>query len=59
MYDWPGVRVLEGRWQDWFTDPEKLGEVISGTPDASGFSAVFMDTFAEGYEGMLSLKDSG
>lgn len=50
VYDWPGVRVLEGRWQDWFA-PEKLGEVIGATPDASGFTAVFMDTFAEGYEG--------
>jgi hypothetical protein len=50
VYDWPGVRVLEGRWQDWFS-PEKLGEVIEATPDASGFTAIFMDTFAEGYEG--------
>ena len=50
VYDWPNVRVLEGRWQDWFIG-EKLGEVLEGTPDGSGFSAIFMDTFAEGYEG--------
>lgn len=54
VYDWPGVRVLEGRWQDWFT-PEKLGDVLAATPDASGFTAIFMDTFAEGYEGELDL----
>lgn len=51
VYDWPGVRILEGRWQDFFLDPEKIGDVIGGTPDSSGFTAVFMDTFAEGYEG--------
>lgn len=52
VYDWPGVRVLEGRWQDFFS-PDKLGDVISENPD--GFSAIFMDTFAEGYEGELGL----
>jgi hypothetical protein len=48
VYDWPGVRILEGRWQDFFTS-DKLGDVIEDSP--SGFSAIFMDTFAEGYEG--------
>nr|ODN87047.1 arginine N-methyltransferase 2 [Cryptococcus depauperatus CBS 7841] len=46
----PNVRILEGRWQDWLLDGEKLGEVLSGTPDGTGFDAIFVDTFAEGYE---------
>ena len=49
---WPGVRILEGRWQDWLLDPEKMGQVLEGTPDSMGFDAIFVDTFAEGYEGM-------
>lgn len=49
---WPGVRILEGRWQDWLLDPEKIGEVLEGTPDSAGFDAIFVDTFAEGYEGL-------
>lgn len=46
----PGVHILEGRWQD-VLSPEKIGEVLEGTPDSAGFDAVFVDTFAEGYEG--------
>jgi len=53
---WPGVRILEGRWQDWLS-PEKIGEVLEGTPDSAGFDAVFVDTFAEGYEGVLIFVD--
>ncbi|KAL1406925.1 Arginine N-methyltransferase 2 [Vanrija albida] len=45
----PGVRILEGRWQDWVVG-DKLGELIAGTEDAMGFDAIFVDTFAEGYE---------
>ena len=44
----PGVRILEGRWQDYL--PDRLEEVLGAT-DEGGFDAVFMDTFAEGYEG--------
>jgi len=58
VYDWPGVRVLEGRWQDWLLDEEKLAEVRAGTfcrprsfGNDNGFHLIFMDTFAEGYEG--------
>jgi protein arginine N-methyltransferase 2 len=51
VHEWPGVRILEGRWQDWLLDPEKVGEVLAGTPEGSGFKAVFIDTFAEGYDG--------
>jgi protein arginine N-methyltransferase 2 len=51
VHEWPGVRILEGRWQDWLLDPEKVGEVLAGTPEGSGFGAVFIDTFAEGYDG--------
>jgi protein arginine N-methyltransferase 2 len=47
----PGVTILEGRWQDWLLDAEKIGEVIAATPDGMGFDAIFVDTFAEGYEG--------
>jgi len=54
VYDWPGVRILEGRWQDFLLDPEKIGEVLGGTPDSAGFDAIFVDTFAEGYEGEAS-----
>ncbi|KAK8844678.1 arginine N-methyltransferase 2 [Kwoniella newhampshirensis] len=46
----PNVQILEGRWQDWLLDPEKIGEVLSGTPGGTGYDAIFVDTFAEGYE---------
>lgn len=49
MYDWPNVRVLEGRWQDWVQDGDKMGEVLEISD--GGFDAIFVDTFAEGYEG--------
>jgi len=52
VYDWPGVRILEGRWQDWLLDPEKLIEVTAQTPEGMGFYTVFVDTFAEAYEGL-------
>ncbi|EKD01657.1 hypothetical protein A1Q2_04028 [Trichosporon asahii var. asahii CBS 8904] len=47
VYDWPNVTVLEGRWQDFASGEglEKLLEAAQG-----GFDAVFVDTFAEGYE---------
>ncbi len=48
VYEWPGVTVLEGRWQD-FTG-ERLGELIAAS-GGMGFDAIFVDTFAEGYEG--------
>ena len=52
----PGVRILEGRWQDWL--PGKMDEVLGGTEEG-GFDAVFMDTFAEGYEGESVLRARG
>lgn len=46
-----GVRVLEGRWQDWCTE-DKLEDLLKGTEESGGgFDVVFIDTFAEGYEG--------
>ena len=54
VYDWPGVHVLEGRWQDWLLDPEKLVQLGAG----SGFGAIFFDTFAEGYTGLSSLSST-
>ena len=53
VYDWPNVHILEGRWQD-HLQGEKLGEVIELAD--GGFDAVFIDTFAEGYDG-TSLAD--
>ena len=58
VYDWPGVRILEGRWQDFLLDSERIGEVLGGTPDSAGFDAIFVDTFAEGYEGESSVRES-
>lgn len=49
VYDIPGVTVLEGRWQEWL--PDKMDEVIGSTREGMGFDVVFVDTFAEGYEG--------
>ncbi|CAD6579425.1 MAG: Arginine N-methyltransferase 2 [Tremellales sp. Tagirdzhanova-0007] len=46
VYDWPGVRVLEGRWQEWLLDPEKFAQLAAIT---SELGAIFFDTFAEGY----------
>ncbi|OCF60074.1 arginine N-methyltransferase 2 [Kwoniella mangroviensis CBS 10435] len=45
-----GVRILEGRWQDFLLDPERSGEVLECTPGGMGYDAIFVDTFAEGYE---------
>lgn len=42
-YDKPGVKILEGRWQD-FTEGEICGS-------DGGWDVVYIDTFAEGYEG--------
>ncbi|BEJ13436.1 hypothetical protein CspHIS471_0306100 [Cutaneotrichosporon sp. HIS471] len=47
VYEWPGVRVLEGRWQDFVG--ERIGELIEAS-GGMGFDAIFVDTFAEGYE---------
>ena len=32
--------------------------MLEGTPDSAGFDAVFVDTFAEGYEGELIPDES-
>lgn len=48
VYDWPNVHILEGRWQDWLQG-EKISEVIELSD--GGFDSIFVDTFAEGYEG--------
>ncbi|WWC57690.1 uncharacterized protein I303_100224 [Kwoniella dejecticola CBS 10117] len=46
----PGIKILEGRWQDFLQEPEKMGQVLEGTPGGMGYDAIFVDTFAEGYE---------
>lgn len=54
----PGVVVLPGRWQDYVEDEDKLhGELIALTPDSCGFDAIFVDTFAEGYEDLKAFFD--
>lgn len=45
-YDRPGVKILEGRWQDFRAESELYGD--------GGWDVVYIDTFAEGYEGTPS-----
>lgn len=40
-YGKKGVKVLEGRWQDFIDSPELLG--------TGGFDAIYTDTFSEDY----------
>ncbi|CAK5265742.1 unnamed protein product, partial [Mycena citricolor] len=47
-YDKPGVRVLEGKWQDFINDPEKLASIV---PEG-GFDLVYTDSFSEDYEAL-------
>lgn len=42
-YEKCGVKILEGRWQDFISTGEIFGE--------GGWDVVYVDTFAEGYEG--------
>ncbi|ORY23543.1 S-adenosyl-L-methionine-dependent methyltransferase [Naematelia encephala] len=56
IYDWPGVRILEGRWQDFLLDGDKLGELLTSVP-RGGFDVIFIDTFAEGYEDLKAFFD--
>ena len=49
VYEWPNIHVLEGRWQDWLLHETKIGQVLELCQ--GGFDAIFVDTFAEGYEG--------
>lgn len=44
-YDRPGVKVLEGRWQDFIESEDVLSE--------GGFDIVYTDTFSEDYQGVL------
>jgi len=50
VYDWPGAQVLEGKWQDWLLNPERMTELAQG--EVLEFDAMFFDTFAEGYGGL-------
>ena len=56
VYDLPGVKVLEGRWQEWLQD--KLQDALDGLPEGA-FDVVMFDTFAEGYEGESQLQSAG
>ena len=42
-YDKPGVKILEGKWQDFIESEEILS--------VGGFDVVYTDTFAEDYKG--------
>jgi type IV protein arginine methyltransferase len=41
----PGVKILEGKWQDFIDSEELLG--------VGGFDAVYTDTFSEDYKGRI------
>jgi protein arginine N-methyltransferase 2 len=44
-YTKPGVKILEGKWQDFIDNEDLLG--------VGGFDAVYTDTFSEDYEGKM------
>jgi protein arginine N-methyltransferase 2 len=46
-----GVKILEGKWQDFMESPELL--------DLGGFDIVFTDTFAENYQGTYNPNSYG
>ncbi|KAF7361845.1 hypothetical protein MVEN_00529000 [Mycena venus] len=46
-YEKPGVKILEGKWQD-FVNTEKIGTLV---PDG-GFDFVYTDSFSEDYEAL-------
>ena len=52
-YDRPGVRVLEGRWQDFFA-PQTPESGNAKPFDIGKFDIVYFDTFQEGYYGHFS-----
>ena len=43
-YTKPGVKILEGKWQDFIENEEFLA--------IGGFDIVYTDTFSEDYKGM-------
>lgn len=44
-YEKPGVKILEGKWQDFVEGDELLS--------VGGFDVVYTDTFSEDYSGTL------
>lgn len=42
-YEKPGVKILEGKWQDFINSDELLG--------VGGFDVIYTDTFSEDYKG--------
>ena len=42
-YDRSGVKILEGKWQDFINSQELL--------DVGGFDIIYTDTFSEDYQG--------
>ncbi|KAF8633399.1 hypothetical protein AX17_004570 [Amanita inopinata Kibby_2008] len=49
-YNRPGVRILEGKWQDFIDKEEILG--------VGGFDVVYTDTFSESYSDLLKFFES-
>lgn len=46
-YEKPGVRILEGKWQDYIESEELLS--------VGGFDIIYTDTFSEDYQGTDSM----
>jgi len=46
-YEKPGVKILEGKWQD-FVNTEKIGTILPN----GGFDIVYTDSFSEDYEAL-------
>jgi protein arginine N-methyltransferase 2 len=60
-YDRPGVRILEGRWQDFFPSDSESSEALlceqqpnEKYMDIGKFDVVYFDTFEEGYSGHVA-----
>lgn len=46
-----GVRILEGKWQDFMENEDLLG--------VGGFDVIYTDTFSEDYAGLLPSVSCG
>ena len=53
-----GVEILPGRWQDWCKG-DQLAELIGKSAGGAGYDFVFIDTFAEDYEGQSGVAMDG
>jgi type IV protein arginine methyltransferase len=53
-YEKPGVRILEGLWQDFVLDTNESDDMDTGllTLSEGGFDVIYIDTFSESYRGI-------